>query len=130
GSLDYQFNKLLAPKHHKGLLAAHGDNESIAQLERTRIAADEFFSSIRIWMNSQSKGTGRVRQSGIVGNPLSEELRKLASDIHDCAEALKTDEEKIELVSSENRCLAFATGIEEWLEQSRKGHVYWIETQG
>jgi ATP-dependent DNA helicase DinG len=130
GSLDYHFNKLLAPRAHRGLLASYGDDESVAQLEITRRVADEFFAAVHVWYTSEAGRTGRVRQAGIVVNPLSEELAKLASRIDDCAKALTSDEEKIEMTSVADRCRSFGTAIEQWLGQQFEGQVYWIELRG
>ena len=49
GSLDYFFNKLLAPAQQRGLLELHGDSASMMQLEHARHAADQFFASIQSW---------------------------------------------------------------------------------
>ena len=130
GSVDYLLNKLFTERTRKGLLVAHGDDEALEQLSRTRYLVDEFFASLQIWLESTKKTSSRVRKRALVPNIASEELRKLASHIQRCAEALSSDEEKVELVSSVNRCLGHAGAIEEWLEQERSGHVYWVEVQG
>ena len=130
GSLDYLFNKLMAPRTHRGLLAAHGTQQSIAQLEMTRQAADQFFASIHTWNAMQTSRSGRVRQPGIVANPLSEELTKLASQIQECTKKLKSDEEKMEVMSAAERCSGFAGTIRQWLNQELEDQVYWVELAG
>src|SRR5690349_12717281 len=73
GGIEYLFNKLLAPRHHKGLLASYGDEQAVAQLEHARQAAERFFQSVRAWQDRQGpRGTGRVREPGIVPDVLSE----------------------------------------------------------
>jgi ATP-dependent DNA helicase DinG len=130
GGLDYLFNKLMAPRSHRGLLAAHGDAESIAQLEIARQASDGFFAAVHAWHASQTNKTGRVREPNIVANPLTEELNKLAFRIDECARALASEEEKIELTSASERCRGFADAVEQWLGQALDGQVYWIEMRG
>jgi ATP-dependent DNA helicase DinG len=130
GSLEYLFNKLLAPRTHRGLLAAHGSDESIAQLEVARQAAERMFVSVHAWLASQPRGASRVRERGIVGNSLTEEMAKLASRLCDDAERLSAEEEKIELVSAANRCTAMGEAVRQWLEQELAGQVYWVETRG
>src|SRR4051812_25778638 len=131
GGVEYLFNKLLAPRVHKGLLASYGDPEAVAQLEYARQASDRFFQSVRGWQDRQGpRGTGRVRESAIVPYGLSEELIKLASNLSRCAEKLKSDEEKIELTSAADRCDQFAASIDQWLQQVLDGQVYWVETRG
>jgi ATP-dependent DNA helicase DinG len=130
GSLDYLFNKLLAPRAHRGLLASYGDDESVAQLEITRRTADEFFLTIQNWLVSEAGKTGRVRQRNIAANPLSEELLKLATRVDECAKRQNSDEEKIELVAAAERTRGFSAAIVEWLGQQLDGQVYWVEKRG
>jgi ATP-dependent DNA helicase DinG len=131
GGVEYLFNKLLAPRQHKGLLASYGDDQAIAQLEHARQAADRFFQSVRAWQDQQGpRGTGRVREPGLVPNALSEELTKLGSQLTRCAEALNSDEEKIELTSAADRCDGFAAAVDQWLNQALDGQVYWVESRG
>jgi len=129
GGVEYLFNRLLHPTRHRGLLASYGDDESIAQLEHARQASERFFLSVRTWRD-QSRGTGRVREPGIVPDVLSEELSKLASNISRCAESLSSDEEKIELTSAADRCSGLATAVAQWLAQGLAGQVYWVESRG
>ena len=131
GGVEYLFNKLLAPRQHKGLLASYGDELAVAQLEHTRQASDRFFQSVRAWQDRQGpRATGRVREPQIVPNGLSEELTKLASNLSRCAGKLTSDEEKIELTSAADRCDVFAASVGQWLTQALEGQVYWVETRG
>ena len=130
GTCEYLFSKLLAPRSHRGLLAAHGSAESIAQLEIARQTAETFFTSVQAWLGSQPRPSGRVREPHIVANPLSEELSKLASRLTEDAQALAAEEEKIELQSAANRCTGLAESIGQWLAQDGAGHVYWVERRG
>jgi ATP-dependent DNA helicase DinG len=130
GGVEYLFNRLLAPRQHKGLLASYGDDLAIVQLERARQASDQFFQSVRNWRDRQARGTGRVREPGIVPDVLSEELTKLASNLTRCADALGSDEERIEMTSAADRCSAMAAAVTQWLEQGLAGQVYWVETRG
>jgi ATP-dependent DNA helicase DinG len=72
----------------------------------------------------------RVHEPGIVSDPLSEELRKLANLVDQAAEQVKTDEEQIELTAAALRCEDLATRIEDWLGQKLPGQVYWIDVTG
>jgi ATP-dependent DNA helicase DinG len=129
GGVEYLLSKLLNPRQHRGLLASYGDDQAIAQLERARQASDRFFLSVRGWQDRQ-RGTGRVREPGIVPNGLSEELTKLASSLARCAHALSSDEERIELTSAADRCTGLSDSVKQWLGQELGGQVYWVETRG
>lgn len=129
GGVEYVLNQLLAPRSHKGILATLGTPESIAQVERTRQAAETFFLAVHQWQQIQAKGTGRVREKNVVPDRLSEELDKLATHLTTAAEKLKADEEKIELVSRADRLMGMATSVREWLGQELPGQVYWVEVR-
>jgi ATP-dependent DNA helicase DinG len=130
GGLEYLFNKLLAQKVFKGLLATYGDPEAIQQLEVTRQASDWFFQSVRAWLMRDGKGNGRARKADIVPNGLTEELTKMASHLVRCSNLLKSDEDKIELTSAAERCLGLGQAVTEWLGQELDGQVYWVELRG
>ena len=129
GGVEYILNQLLAPRSHKGILATFGTPETIAQVERARQASEKFFLAVHQWQQVQPKGTGRVREKAVVPDHLSEELDKLATRLTADAEKLKSDEEKIELVSRADRLLGMAQGVREWLGQELPGHVYWVEVR-
>jgi ATP-dependent DNA helicase DinG len=126
-SVEYLLNQLLAPRQHKGLLAAHGDADSLAQLERVRSAADRFFLSLQAWHAGQ-RGNGRVRQPDLVPDVLSNELKGLAATLTKIAGGLP-DEDKVELTSRANRLTGQAEAVSQWLAQSLDGQVYWVEVR-
>jgi ATP-dependent DNA helicase DinG len=129
GGVEYVLNQLLAPRTQKGILATLGDGDAVAQLEATRQASEKFFTAVYQWHMSQPKGTGRVREPGIVKDHLSEELKKLANQLHDLAKGRDSEEEKLELTSRGDRLGAMAVSVKDWLKQSLDGQVYWVEVR-
>ena len=129
GSVEYVLNQLLSPRTQKGILATLGDGDAVAQLDATRRAAEMFFAAVHDWHRSQPRGTGRVREPGIVPDVLSEELRKLANQLHDLASGRDSEEEKLELTSRGDRLGVMALSVREWLRQSLDGQVYWVEVR-
>lgn len=129
GGVEYLLNQLLAPRQHKGVLAAHGDGESVAQLEAARQASERFFTSLHAWHASHTRGTGRVREPDVVPDILSAELGKLATALTRIAGKLTSDEEKIELTSRADRLNALALSVQQWLAQALDGQVYWVEVR-
>ncbi|HEY1381464.1 MAG TPA: helicase C-terminal domain-containing protein [Gemmataceae bacterium] len=130
GTVDYLLNKLWVPRTGKGLLALRGDERSMHQWEAVRQAAARFFAHLAAWRDQQARGAGRVRQPHVVNDPLSEEFIKMASELNRLAQAMKSDEEKIELTAVADRCAAVALSVRQWLDQSLDGQVYWLETRG
>ena len=68
----------------------------------------------------------RVRTSEIVPDELSEEMKKVASEVAKIAERLD-EEQKIEFTSIANRCRMLAESVSQWLSQDLSNQVYWIE---
>jgi ATP-dependent DNA helicase DinG len=141
GMVDYLLNKLYSPRTARGLLAYFGTNESLKQVDAARFAADTFFNNVLAWHASQPRNTTRqaprgnadairVRQISILADPLSEELRKLATLLDDLAKKREADEEQIELSSAAERCRSLAVSLKTWLGQELSGQVYWIELSG
>ena len=129
GGVEYILNQLLAPRSHKGILATLGDGDAVSQLEITRQAAEKFFAAVHQWHLGQPRGTGRVREPGVVTDHLSEELLKLGGQLHELAKGRDSDEERLELTSRGDRLDAIARSVKEWLGQNLAGQVYWVEVK-
>jgi ATP-dependent DNA helicase DinG len=137
GSVEYLLNKLYNRRSQRGLLAHAGSSEAVTQVERARLASDQFFGSITSWMARQPRGNRaqqrpasdsvRVQQPGIVPDVLNEELKKLASHVDAIAKDMD-DEQKIEFSAVRERIQQIIGGVASWLDQSLDGQVYWIET--
>ena len=141
GSVEYLLNKLYSPRTNRGLLAYFGTNESLRQVDAVRFAADTFLNNVLAWHAAQPRNTARqaprgnaealrVRQTEIVSDPLSEELKKLATLLDGIAKGREADEEQIELTSAAERCRGLALGLKTWLGQLLDGQVYWVEFSG
>ena len=152
GGVEYILNQLLAPRSNKGILATLGDGDAVVQLEITRQAAEKFFAAVYHWhtgeVRSSERGVrssdrvstphsalrtphsnGRVREKKVVPDHLSEEVMKLATQLHELAKGRDSDEERLELASRGDRLLGIAHSVKEWLGQELTGHVYWVEVR-
>ena len=140
GALDYLLNKLYNPRGRKGLLAYFGNDDAVTQVEHTRAASERFFHAVLDWVAKQPRPPGRaqqplsttvatirVKEPEIVADLLSEELKKLATQIDATAENLD-DEQKIEFTALSSRCRQLQMNLKQWLGQQLEGQVYWIET--
>ncbi|HEV3204149.1 MAG TPA: ATP-dependent DNA helicase, partial [Gemmataceae bacterium] len=130
GGLEYLCNRLYSVKKDRGLLHYHGDSESSRLVDAVRFAAQEFFADVLQWYSRQDRKTGRVTGPHIVGNPVSEELKKLAAHLTSLTKEIRKQEDKIELIAAARRCLGMSTAIVQWLEQQWEGQVYWVEIGG
>ncbi len=159
GSFEWLLNKLYNHRTRRGLLASLADADAVRQVDATRNCAEQFFRDVLAWATRQPRGSRRrhtpggrsgpksgdfgypvagarppgdavrVREPNIVADPLSEELRKLATRVQDLSNKLE-DEVKIEFASAASRCLVLAEEIGQWLGQTLEGQVYWVETSG
>jgi ATP-dependent DNA helicase DinG len=135
GSIEYLLNKLHSARTGRGLLAFYGTRDALNQVHATRVGLEQFFANIANWLLGQARSGGRggseslrVSAPHIVADPLSEDLRKLASCLDECANQRPTEEEKIELVAAATRCRGLAQCLTQWLTQELPGQVYWIES--
>jgi ATP-dependent DNA helicase DinG len=134
GGVEYLFNRLYSPRTGRGLLGAFGTEESMRQLEAARAGADQLFAALRTWHAQQPRAAGkeradslRVRRANIVADPLSEELKKMASCLDRIAEECEGEENKVEVSAAANRCAGLAGAVSQWLNQELGGQVYWLE---
>src|SRR5262249_18274642 len=96
GSVEFQLNKLHHARQGKGLLALRGDDASVTQCEKTKIAAEHFFARLADWFHHPNHATGRAREPGIVADNLSDELGAMAGHLYRHTKEITTDEEKVE----------------------------------
>lgn len=137
GAVEYLFNQLLSPRTHKGILATLGDGDAVAQLDATRLVAEQFFMNVYQWLQSQPKrhgpsassGSVRVRQPHPVEDTLSRELAKMGETLQELAKNRDSEEERLELTSRGDRLFAMAKAVTEWLNQDLDGQVYWAEVR-
>jgi ATP-dependent DNA helicase DinG len=137
GSVDWLLNRLFNPRTRRGLLAFIPSEDTAAQVELTRGAAERFFNSLLRWAAEQPRSNRgqprppseslRVRTPGVVPDVLSEELQKLATCIDAVAEPLD-DEQQIEFTAVADRARGLALSVQQWLGQALEGQVYWVET--
>jgi ATP-dependent DNA helicase DinG len=140
GQMDYLLNRLYVERRGKatGLLSLFGDSESWMQVHRTRQAVLHFFNAILDWrlrfeLKNKRHGNSdslRIREPAIVPDLLSEEFQRLAQHLDRLTNAIKSDEEKIELESAATRCEDVAARLQAWLGQKLPAQVYWIESSG
>jgi ATP-dependent DNA helicase DinG len=128
--VDIRLSRLYNERTHKGLLGFKKLDAAINQLKRAREAADDFFGRIEDWYYRQPQNfNGRVRSPISIPEILPEELRRLASAIHEGAQKFEQQEERIELDAANTRCRALADEISAWLRQVEAANVYWVELE-
>ena len=130
GQLEYTLRKLYNDRTNRGLLVHHKLLDAQKEVWECRERASDFFDSIARWLAERPGGNGRVRQPGIVSNPLGERLRKLVASLRRHANDIEQPEQRMDFIAAAGRLDALCRGISDWLGQDIPDSVYWIERGG
>lgn len=130
GQVEHALRKLYNDRTNRGLLVHHKLREAQKEVWECRERASDFFDSVARWLDEQPMGNGRVRQTNIVQNALSEGVRKLVGTLRRHAKQIERPEERQDFTAAANRLDALAKGIEDWRGQRIPECVYWIERHG
>lgn len=137
GTVEYHLNRLYNERTQKGLLM---ERESVSQhlavpamqaVEECSYRSETFFQDLADWLQKRPGSNGRVRESGIVANGLSESIRSLESRLRDAIEQIEKPEERQELRAAKDRISAIKESIDLWIMQGLEDEsVYWLESYG
>ncbi|MCG8586988.1 MAG: DEAD/DEAH box helicase, partial [Pirellulales bacterium] len=95
GQVEYTLNKLYNDRTNKGLLVHHKSAEGQKAVQRCRQAADHFFGDVHEWLATQDrKSNGRVHESGLFSNQLSEALASLGRKVKQIGEGISPEEKR------------------------------------
>jgi ATP-dependent DNA helicase DinG len=129
GQIEYTLNKLYNDRTNKGLLVAHKDTAGQKAVHRCRQAADHFFGDVHQWLaTSAKKSNGRVHESGVFSNPLTEALASLGRQVKQIGKEIKPEEKRQDFTAAANRLESLAGQTFAWCEQRNAGSVYWAES--
>lgn len=128
GQIEYTLSRLYNDRTQKGLLVHHGLRELSEQVDRCRIAADEFFADLGDWLESSAPQNGRVRSPIKINNPLSPELRVLAREVKRAGDMQQDETERQDFISASDRLVALGGELITWHRQEIDSAVYWMES--
>ena len=126
-------------KRPRGALAAIESGAEAARLacDDAGRAADDFFASLRVWLEGEGAPSGRVPRPNAFANSLSPALGRLASALGALAKKMGRDEESAdELASYADRARRLADAVAAFVGQTYasdspgSGAVYWVEVVG
>lgn len=130
--LRFDLGRLYNPRSQKGLFALARRADAVTACARLHEQIEEFFGTVREAATFSPAGKEfRVRRPGLVENSLNGALIEVTQHIRsveegeDQAENLRT-----EITEMGRRLGEVRAGLEEFLTQSREGHVYWVERSG
>jgi ATP-dependent DNA helicase DinG len=135
--VDFLLSSLWRPQRRRGLLAGLPVEAEAAQraVDDAARAAGAFFASLAAWHESAGRGGGRIPRPGIVPDPLSPALARVAKELIHISKRLKEGEEQDELLSAAERAGGLADAVESFIRQTYGegkggGAVYWVEVSG
>ncbi|MEM7452915.1 MAG: helicase C-terminal domain-containing protein [Planctomycetota bacterium] len=136
--IEYTLNKLYNDSKNKGLFVHHESRRGQETVTRCRVLADDFFGAVEQWVSRNASQhepgttvrseTVRVKQPGIVENPLSPSLDDLSQLVRTMGQQFKDAAEKQDFNSHADRLAVMAASIEKWRKHQIDGGVYWVET--
>ena len=123
GQVDYVLRRLFNDRTHKGLLVHENLVEGQRQVDACRDAAEVQFGELDAWFTAQAAPfQGRVRQSEIVPNRLSEPLMQLARTIRNHGQTVDDESRRQDLLAASGRLEGLAEAFDQWRCQSTPGH--------
>ncbi len=128
GQISYLLRRLYNDRTQKGLLASKNLLDAQRQVENCQDAASVVFRELDAWYLMQPEPfNGRVGQSEIISNRLSEPLLHLARVIRRHAQTLDDESRRQDFLSASGRVETLAELLEQWRSQTLTEAVYWVE---
>ena len=127
GTVDHVLSKLYNERTHRGLLVHYSMKDLELDVLRTRVAAEEFFDSVRASLTVRGESPWRVAAPNLVPDTLGDAMVGLAGKIRQAAGGIAKEAERHDFFSLADRLTAMAGAVRCWLKQSDPGSVWWVE---
>ncbi len=125
--IDYTLRKLFNPRNDKGILAALGLTQLTRETYRCMESLDAFVEDLLSWLATSEARNGRVHELLDIQTELPTLLQALSEQLERYGQDLKNQNDRLELMSASKRSSLLANSLDQWLSQSEKGSVYWLE---
>jgi ATP-dependent DNA helicase DinG len=120
---------LYNPRTRRGVLSKHATAEFRQKIADTIDASAQFFTFLAATLLSE-RAIVRLREPGASEPLLNEPLTALERCVSKIADGLDDGRERDEALEQRARLRAIRAGVDEWLNLSNEGHVYWAEKGG
>lgn len=128
--ISYFLDGLYNQRKGKGLLVYLKGAEDCQSLVRScKTAAQMFFTHVQEWLKEQSDTATARCPKGFIADTLSGLMRKLRLALSKLSKETKDEDETYEIGQAATRCQVIEKELAEFINQSRQGFVYWIETE-
>jgi ATP-dependent DNA helicase DinG len=127
GSLRYLLHRLFHPRTQKGLVNTLRSGDAMKLVLEAEDETDLFFDKLERSLDFKRGKELRLREPGVAENSLDLPLARLYRNLADAARDIEDEVFKAEVQEAARRVEGMRVGLGEFLSQSRKDHVYWIE---
>jgi len=130
----FLLGNLLQPRTNRGFLVSLRDKAPADLLDRAagsvlevEKATDQFFEALVHYQQNHGRDNGRIDDTGIVQNPLTQALKDLAVLLGRLKDQLKEEADRFELNAYITRCEGIADAIQALIAHTVEDCVYWLE---
>ncbi|WP_411825885.1 ATP-dependent DNA helicase [Luteolibacter sp. AS25] len=129
--LKFDLQRLYHPRTKKGMLRTFRKAGPMLAVERSLVAAEQFFGNIGDASNfGQWSKEFRVRRPELVDNCLGGPLRDLWEEIDDLADDTDNETARNELQDTARKLREVHGAVGEFLDQKDEESVYWVQKSG
>ncbi|MDO5552735.1 MAG: helicase C-terminal domain-containing protein [Planctomycetia bacterium] len=128
--VNYFLNRLSSETSRKGILhecMGETADKAYDRVQECRVRAQELFDDLLNWLDARPGSNGRVRESNIVKNGLSEVFRSLGSTLATLQDMQSDRNLQLELGAARGKLSSLNQNLVAWLDQNDEGYVYWLE---
>ncbi len=124
----FDINRLYDVKRKRGMFQVIRHTEGVHCVVALNDAISNFFGLVESSCEFSSWGNEcRVRSRGVVEDTLAEYFLEVEKNISIASEKVTSDSNRNEILDLGRRIKGWRISINEFLEQSLDGHVYWVE---
>ncbi len=127
GSIRYLLHRLFHPRTSKGIVTLLPNPAGGQLVKEAQEAMDLFFDKMERSIDFRKTKEFRLREPGFVEHSLNLPLARLYRFLADESRDIEDEILKVEVQDAARRVEAMRVTLEEFLNQSREDHVYWIE---
>jgi ATP-dependent DNA helicase DinG len=149
GQMHWALNRLWNPRTEKGLLATLRKGDAVKLVADILDESDKFFGNVEAACEEIQKSAGktrfgggetserrrawtelRIRRAELVKDNVTLPIQRLREAISDLIKLSEDKDIGQELVECNRRLAELRDEVKEFLEQSQRDHVYWVERSG
>lgn len=128
-TVKYLLDNLYNPVTKRGLLAYTKSEGIIELIGKLTKATTRFFRQIRGWYEEAKDENGGRCYKNFVDEIISEDLKKLRSELSRLANKTEDIDDKFEILRFVNKCAVLIQDLECFFGQKKNGYVYWVEVK-